>query len=147
MVLVFTDAGDNTSAKRIARVRRLSGNLSSDDVSDDDTIEIINRQDNWMLMQIGIRDSANFTSDDFRWTQGLQAGELMASAEINDGIPTNAAATKAKDQRIAARDIIKAMNKKDSDVQQTTITTIADGVNITNELDPANYTPEQDVFG
>jgi len=147
MALVFTDAGDNTSAKRVARVRRLAGNLSSSDISDDDTIEIINRQDDWMLMHIGITDSANFTSSDSRWTQGLQAGELMAAAEINDGIPTNSAASKAKDQRLAARDIIKAMNKKDSDIQQTTITTISDGVNITNELDPANYTPEQDVFG
>lgn len=141
MALTFTDAGDNTAAKRYARVRRLAGNLSSDDISDNDLIEIINRQDDWMLIQLGITSSADFISTDSRWKQGLQAGELMSAAEINDGIPTNAAATKAKDQRIAARDVIKAMNRLDSEIQNNTFY-VAKGINIQEQLNPAYYTQE-----
>lgn len=140
MSLTFSDAGDNTEAKRRARVRRLSGNLTSSDISDNDIDEIINRHDDWMLLQIDIAQ-ADFTSSLTSWKQGLHAGELMSAAEINDGIPTNAAASKAKDQRIAARDIIRGINRMEP--QQAKNFFVAKGVNVQDQLEPEYYIQDQ----
>jgi len=128
-----------TNAKRRTNTRKLAGNLDDQDITDIDIDVIIDRADNWMETQTNKFD---WTSADQSFDSALTASNLMASAEILDGHP-GVDSAKVEGQRRAARDIIKAINRKDTDIQATSGKHLDVKLNITNELDPLNYIPDQ----
>lgn len=130
-----------TIADRRAAVRKLAGNLDSTDISDADLDKIIEPWDIWVQSKT---NKFTWISTDKEWLLVLKASDLMSSAEILDGIPRQEASEKAKDQRVAARDAIKSVNKKNDEIQaQEHTDAITGGPNILDELDPANYLPKK----
>ena len=105
--MVLIDTGDNTLVKRRDRLRYLSGNLATADLSDNQADEFLNRGDEWMqngtITWVDTLDDANLR---------IQAAEQWAAAEVLDGIPTPQAATKASEFREAAKATIARINKK-----------------------------------
>lgn len=128
--------------KRTEDVRRLIGGLDTDYISDEQIQEEIEKYDNVVM---GLTNKFDWVSTDQKFKSFLVASDYLTSAAILDGVP-GTEAKKIESQRALARSVIAGINKKDSQIQQTSIANISDGVNITNELDPDNYTPEQDVF-
>ena len=105
--MVLIDTGDNTLIKRRDRLRYLSGNLATADLSDNQADEFLNRGDEWMqngtITWVDTLDDANLR---------IQAAEQWAAAEVLDGIPTDQAARKATELRDAAKMSIARINKK-----------------------------------
>jgi len=105
--MVLIDTGDNTLIKRQDRLRYLSGNLATADLSNTQADEFLNRGDEWMqngtITWIDTLDDANLR---------IQAAEQWAAAEVLDGIPTDQAARKATELRDAAKMSIARINKK-----------------------------------
>lgn len=105
--MVLTDTNDNTLIKRRDRLRYLSGNLATADLSDNQADEFLNRGDEWMqngtIPWLDTLVDANLR---------IQAAEQWAAAEVLDGIPTDQAARKATEFREAAKMSIARINKK-----------------------------------
>lgn len=105
--MVLIDTADNTLIKRRDRLRYLSGNLATADLSDAQADEFLNRGDEWMqngtITWVDTLDDANLR---------IQAAEHWAAAEVLDGIPTDQAARKATELRQSAKDTIMRINKK-----------------------------------
>lgn len=127
-------------AIRIKSIRRLANNIKSTEMSDNDIIERITTTDNWVMTETGKSD---WISTDAKWLSALYASDLMAAADILGGLPRDLAVKQAGDHRIAARDTIKAINNKDAEVQnRKPNSAIFAGPNLTDELNPDNYTQE-----
>lgn len=105
--MVLIDTSDNTLIKREDRLRYLSGNLATADLSNAQADEFLNRGDEWM--QNGtIPWLDTLTDANLR----IQAAEQWAAAEVLDGIPTDQTARKATELREAAKMTIRRINKK-----------------------------------
>jgi len=102
-------------ADRRSAVRKLAGNLDTNDISDADLDKIIDIHDNEVQVATNRTD---WNSNSFEWPSLLKASDLLSSAEIADGIPTQAAQGKPDQQRIAARDILRAINRVGSEQGQ-----------------------------
>lgn len=134
MVLTSTTS---TETKRYESIRQLA-NVTNVTWPNDKLNEVVLRWDNWGEVQTNKFD---WVETDNAFESLLSAINLMCSAEVRDGIPGD---DKAGEQRVAARDIIKAINRKDSEVQKGGSGLIASaGKNVTNELDPRNYIQDQ----
>lgn len=131
-----------TEAVRRTILRRLAGDLDDTELTDVNCDEMLNRFDNWAETQTN-----NFTWDgtEDKFPTFVSASSLMASAEYLDGHP-GVDPSKAGNQRIAARDAIKAVNQKDTSIQKASVFAIAEGVNIANDLDSDVYTKDQTIF-
>lgn len=127
--MVLGESGD-----RLTQIRKLAGNLDEHDAPDDDVEQMMLNYDNWVEVKT---QKFDWASTDDEWKQVLNASNFMTAAELLDGIPTDRAAKKAGEHRIAARDIIKAINNKDDD--QPKLVIHGAGPNLTDELDPVNY--------
>ncbi len=128
-------------ATRVESVRRLAHNIKIAEMIDADVVERITTTDVWVQTETKKFD---WTSADQKWLSLLYASDLMAAADILSGIPRDLAVKQAGDHRIAARDTIKAINQRDREIQKNTPTAAHfAGPNLTDELDPNNYTQER----
>jgi len=139
-MVIYVDTGDNTEVKRIIRIRKAADGVTDISCSDDIIKELLEKSDRWIDVQTGKSESEWLETDD-EWEVVLETSENRAASKI-----TGITKETFDELRLDYRDSIKALNRKDSDIQQTSFTPISAGVNITNELDPAVYTPEQTVF-
>ena len=134
---IFTDTGSNTQAKRIQRIRDAADSVTTFSVSDASILEKLEKSDVWIQT---ITQKYDWISTDKEWDSVLEASENRAASKI-PGI------LKDTYDRLVAdyNKTIKALTGRD-ETQSNTLDPISDGINITNELDPAVYTPDQDVF-
>jgi len=132
-----------TKAKRISRIRSLAENISVQVKSDGDILDMMDRWDS-IVMDSARNHSWDGTEDNFE--SAISASNYFIASEILDDV--NGMETKAAAHMDKAKFILRTLNKKDTENQsRTSIDPISVGINITNELDPAVYTPDQDVFG
>ena len=134
--MVLVDTGDHTLLKRQTSVRDLAGNLDSDDISDTKVDEKLNNGDTQMEIQTGKFD---WTPLDDRFNAAIQASDYWTAAEILDTIPERG--EEAESKRRSFRSMIKAINHKDSELQSGTVL-VSKGVNVTDKLEPENYTQD-----
>lgn len=99
-----------TAADRRTATRKLAGNLDANDIDNTTIDEILERSDNWVCLQT---NNFAWTDSDSEFETVLSASNLMASAEIREGIGGQDNATIAGNQRVTARDIIRALNRQD----------------------------------
>lgn len=137
---IYVDAADNTIDKRIARIRKAADGVTSISCSDDIIKQLLEKSDRWIDVQTGKSKNEWLETDD-EWETVLEASENRAASKIAGILKET-----FDDLRLDYRNTVKALNKKDSDIQQTSLPAIVEGVNIINELDPEVYTPEQTIF-
>lgn len=135
---IFTDAGDNTQVKRIARIRAAADGVTIASISDDEVLEKLEKSDRWMEVQT---NNYNWLETDAKWQTVLEASENRTASKI-PGILKETYDKLERDYR----NTVKALNQKDTETQKRNNFIIAEGVNISNDLDPVVYTPDQDVF-
>lgn len=139
-MVIYIDTNDNTEEKRIIRIRKAADGVTSISCSDDIIKELLEKSDRWIDVQTGKSKNGWLETDD-EWEVVLETSENRAASQI-----TGITKETFDELRLDYRDSVKALNKKDSDIQQTSITPVAEGVNIINELDPEVYIPEQTIF-
>ena len=135
---IYTDSGDNTSAKRVQRIRDAADGVTVASISDESILEKLEKSDRWGET---ITNKFDWVETDKKWQTFLEMNENRTASKI-PGILKETHDDLKEDYRTTS----KALNRKDSEIQETATEPISQSVNITNELDPAVYTPDQDVF-
>ncbi|MCV0398548.1 MAG: hypothetical protein K5785_00980 [Nitrosarchaeum sp.] len=135
---ILTDSGNNTQAKRIQRIRDAADGVTTASVSDDMILEKLEKSDTWMEV---MTNNFNWQESDPKWQTALECSENRAASKL-PGILKETHDDLVKDYTMT----VKALNRKDTENQNTGMTHIAEGINITNQLDPAVYMQDQDVF-
>jgi len=87
-------------------------------------------------------NKATWTSTDAEWQAALKISDYYAAIEIVDGLP-NEDATSLKD---TLKLLVDDINRTGDSSAASTLQVSNTKLNIANELDPAVYTLEQDVF-
>lgn len=134
---IYTDTGDNTSAKRLARVRDLCEGLTVAGMSDADVTSKLDKSDRWMEVKTNKFD---WVDTDERWGMVLDASEHRCASEIMHGVPDKE--TKAQNLLSAARETIKGINFMDHEIQKNDMTHIKEGPDLDDHLDPDNFATE-----
>ena len=135
---IYTDSGDNTSAKRVQRIRDAADGVTVASISDESILEKLEKSDRWGET---ITNKFDWVETDKKWQTFLEMNENRTASKI-PGILKETHDDLKEDYRTTS----KALNRKDSEIQETATEPISQSINITNELDPAVYTPDQDVF-
>jgi len=138
---IYIDSGDNTQVKRVQRIRDAADGVTTASISDVTILEKLEKSDRWIETMTGKAEDGWLETDD-KWQTVLEASENRAASKLSSAISKDTHDSLVQDYR----DTVKALNKKDSEIQQTNIANISKGVNITNELDSEVYTPDQTVF-
>jgi hypothetical protein len=74
----------------------------------------------------------------------INASNYLIAAEILDGVPNME--NKAEKLFEKGKYYLRILNKKDTENQASSVGVISEGINITDQLDPAVYIPDQEVF-
>ena len=107
---IYIDTGDNTSAKRVLRIRELADGISSNGISDASILEKLEKSDRWMDT---ITNKFDWAETDQKWETALEASEVRTASQINGILATT------KDDLIEDyKAIIRALNRKE-DIQGT----------------------------
>ena len=125
--------------KEISRydsVRHLA-NVSINTYSNEKLKEIIEtRGDGWVQTKTNKFD---WVDTDKHFTQVISAADLQAAAFIRDGLPGADNSSKSEQQRVSARDIIKAINNKDIETSTNTTDPISVSIDPLEAIKPKNY--------
>lgn len=139
---MLVDTENNTIAKRYTTIRRLAG-VSSATISDSELDEIIIRSDEWVK---GKTNKYDWTVDDLKWPLVIEASNFRAAAEVLDGVSSREAVENAEKKRADARSSIKTINTI-ADDQNSPSVFVGRGPNLTDQLNPANYTQPATQYG
>ena len=128
--MVFGD-----SAKRIVEVRKLAGRLSAHIAPNDDVTVMLEAADAWLVNKTGI---AVWEAATTGIALALKASNYIAAAELINS-QANGDTDKANGLRVAARDFVKGINSKDTEVQRKGAGTVTAGYDLHHELQPDSY--------
>lgn len=142
MTGLFLENAQIKIEERITRIRELAEGISVQTKSHNQVLEIMERMDSTVQDSSGKHD---WLGTENNFGTAINASNYLCAAEILDGIP--GMENKAEKLFEKGKFYLRVLNKKDTENQAISdFTPIAQGVNISNELDPNVYIPEQDVF-
>ena len=128
-----------TVADRRANTRYLGGNLTVKDISDADLDKKLDLND---LRVKSATNKFDWNGTEVKFPMFALASDKYTAADVLEGLPnpTPNDTKKMEDLRADAANIIKQINNKDIQTQPSRKKILYGGVNVTDELDPANYT-------
>ena len=119
---IYTDSGDNTSAKRVQRIRDAADGVTVASISDESILEKLEKSDRWGET---ITNKFDWVETDKKWQTFLEMNENRTASKI-PGILKETHDDLKEDYRTTS----KALNRKDSEIQKTGILPIAEGVKV-----------------
>ena len=122
-------------AIRIKEVRKLAGRLSAHIAPDEDVTVMLTAADSWLSNKTGKKWDV---ADDDGFALALKASNYIAGAELINS-QANGDTDKANGLRVAARDFVKGLNHKDTEVQAKGTAPVSVGVDLYHELQSDNY--------
>ena len=112
---IYTDSGDNTSAKRVQRIRDAADGVTAASITDASILEKLEKSDRWIEVMTGKAEDG-WLSTDAKWQTVLEASENRTASKL-PGILKETFDALVQDYRST----VKALNKKDSEIQKTRI--------------------------
>lgn len=137
----FVETAQIKRQDRITRIRELAERISIQTKSANQILEIMDRIDGTVMDSSG-NHSWDGTENNFG--TAINASNYLIAAEILDGVPNME--NKAEKLFEKGKYYLRILNKKDTENQASSVGVISEGINITDQLDPAVYIPDQEVF-